>query len=166
MSWYTGNISYGTLLDLIPPPSLEAPAAAPFLFLPPYPVPAVIELGSGEVLVGLWSQLSQHLAPPPMYAALAGVRGIPSIRWRPLEATTPTLQMGFQEAGDSVLCGTMSRLPPLDSNTSVAPGQARYPPPGRITPPLVKQVRKRASEGGATSNCVKKLLSQVGQYVA
>ena len=66
MSWYTGNISYGTLLDLIPPPSLEAPAAAPFLFLPPYPVPAVIELGSGEVLVGLWSQLSQHLAPPPM----------------------------------------------------------------------------------------------------
>ena len=117
-------------------------------------------------MVRLWSQISQHVAPPPMYAALAGVRGIPSIRWRPLEATTPTLQMGFQEAGDSVLCGTMSRLPPLDSNTSVAPGEARYPPRRRITPPLVKEVRKRASKGGATSNCVKQLLSQVGQYVA
>ena len=131
MSWYTGNISYGTLLDLIPPPSLEAPAAAPFLFLPPYPVPAVIELGSGEVLVGLWSQLSQHLAPPPMYAALAGVRGIPSIRWRPLEAITPTLQIGFQKAGDPVLAG---RCPGHCQVTTAGQQHQRGPRAGKVSP--------------------------------
>ena len=66
--------------------------------------------------------------------------------------------------------GTTFGSPPDHRRWTATPawprGEARYPPRRRITPPLVKEVRKRASKGGATSNCVKQLLSQVGQYVA